>query len=76
MVFPGLGVYAKRDLEAGIMVLEYVGELIRSDLCDAREAYYDKVGKGTYMFRLDENFIIDATIVGGPARYINHSFWS
>ena len=24
------------------------------------------------MFRLDENMVIDATMTGGPARYINH----
>lgn len=25
------------------------------------------------MFRIDENVVIDATMAGGPARYINHS---
>lgn len=47
----GLGLYAKRDLEAGIMVIEYCGMLIRPDLAESRELAYDKVGKGTYMFR-------------------------
>lgn len=28
---------------------------------------------GIYMFRLDENTVIDATLCGGLARYINHS---
>ena len=25
------------------------------------------------MFRIDDNTVIDATMAGGPARYINHS---
>lgn len=25
------------------------------------------------MFRLNDNYVIDATMAGGPARYINHS---
>lgn len=25
------------------------------------------------MFRLDDNTVVDATMSGGPARYINHS---
>lgn len=29
--------------------------------------------RGIYMFRLDEDRVVDATISGGLARYINHS---
>lgn len=29
--------------------------------------------RGVYMFRLDENRVVDATLSGGLARYINHS---
>uniref|UniRef100_A0A8C6LWT1 Myeloid/lymphoid or mixed-lineage leukemia 3 n=1 Tax=Nothobranchius furzeri TaxID=105023 RepID=A0A8C6LWT1_NOTFU len=29
--------------------------------------------RGVYMFRIDNDYVIDATITGGPARYINHS---
>lgn len=29
--------------------------------------------RGIYMFRLDEERVIDATLCGGLARYINHS---
>ena len=29
--------------------------------------------RGVYMFRIDDDFVIDATMSGGPARYINHS---
>ena len=69
----GLGLYAKRDLEAGTFIIEYTGELIRKDMAESRELAYDKVGKGTYMFRLSDKYIIDATDIGGAARYINHN---
>jgi len=29
--------------------------------------------RGVYMFRIDSDSVIDATMAGGPARYINHS---
>jgi histone-lysine N-methyltransferase MLL3 len=29
--------------------------------------------RGIYMFRLDEDRVVDATLSGGLARYINHS---
>lgn len=29
--------------------------------------------RGVYMFRIDCDIVIDATMAGGPARYINHS---
>jgi len=29
--------------------------------------------RGVYMFRMDNDHVIDATLTGGPARYINHS---
>ena len=29
--------------------------------------------RGIYMFRIDSDAVVDATMAGGPARYINHS---
>lgn len=55
------------------MVIEYAGELIRSTLTDKRERYYDGKGIGCYMFKIDENFVVDATVRGNSARFINHS---
>lgn len=69
----GLGLYAARDLEKHTMVIEYVGEQIRAELCDIRERLYEQQNRGVYMFRLNDSYVIDATMCGGPARYINHS---
>lgn len=55
------------------MVIEYAGELIRSTLTDKREHYYNSRGIGCYMFKIDENLVVDATMRGNAARFINHS---
>ena len=69
----GLGLYAARDLEKGSMVIEYIGEVIRTSLSDIREKRYDDQNRGIYMFSLDDERIIDASMCGGMARYVNHS---
>merc|ERR1719277_1543068 len=69
----GLGLYAARDLEKGQMIIEYIGEVIRSNLTDIREKRYEDQNRGIYMFRLDDDRVVDATMTGGVARYINHS---
>ena len=69
----GLGLYASRDLEKHTMVIEYIGEIIRSEVAEIREKKYEAKNRGVYMFRLDEDRVIDATLIGGQARYINHS---
>lgn len=58
---------------SGEMVIEYAGELIRSTLTDKRERYYDSKGIGCYMFKIDDNLVVDATMSGTAARFINHS---
>merc|ERR1712200_237438 len=55
------------------MVIEYIGEIIRSNLTDIREKRYESQNRGIYMFRLDDERVVDATLSGGVARYINHS---
>lgn len=55
------------------MVIEYAGELIRSTLTDLRERYYNSRGIGCYMFKIDDHLVVDATMRGNAARFINHS---
>lgn len=57
----------------GEMVIEYAGELIRSTLTDQRERYYNSRGIGCYMFKIDDHLVVDATMRGNAARFINHS---
>lgn len=58
---------------SGEMVIEYAGELIRSTLTDKRERLYDSRNIGCYMFKIDDNLVVDATMRGNAARFINHS---
>ncbi|KAL5009713.1 hypothetical protein ScPMuIL_012018 [Solemya velum] len=69
----GLGLYSSRDLEKHTMVIEYIGDLIRNETANRREAIYEEQNRGVYMFRIDSEVVIDATMSGGLARYINHS---
>ncbi|CAI7999914.1 Histone-lysine N-methyltransferase 2B [Geodia barretti] len=69
----GLGLFCRRDIEAGEMVIEYAGTVIRSVLTDKREKMYDARGIGCYMFRIDADDVVDATMSGNEARFINHS---
>ena len=54
-------------------MIEYAGEQIRPILTDYRERYYDQKGIGCYMFKVDDDVVIDATMRGNAARFINHS---
>ncbi|XP_070548624.1 histone-lysine N-methyltransferase 2B-like [Ptychodera flava] len=69
----GRGLFCKRPIDAGEMVIEYSGTVIRSVLTDKREKYYDSKGIGCYMFRIDDYDVVDATMHGNAARFINHS---
>eukprot|EP00736_Rhodelphis_marinus_P005511 Rmarinus@m.22533 len=68
------GLFALEDISVDEMVIEYVGELVRKDIADIREVSYEKQGIGSsYMFRLDKDYVVDATRKGSLARFINHS---
>ncbi|CAI9115344.1 OLC1v1016228C1 [Oldenlandia corymbosa var. corymbosa] len=68
------GLIALEPIEAEDLVIEYVGELIRPSISDIRERHYEKIGIGSsYLFRLDDGYVVDATKRGGIARFINHS---
>nr|XP_012630480.1 histone-lysine N-methyltransferase 2B isoform X3 [Microcebus murinus] len=69
----GRGLFCKRNIDAGEMVIEYSGIVIRSVLTDKREKFYDGKGIGCYMFRMDDFDVVDATMHGNAARFINHS---
>lgn len=67
------GLYALEPIAAREMIIEYVGESIRQQVAEHREKSYLKTGIGSsYLFRVDENSVIDATKKGGIARFINH----
>ena len=68
------GLYAMENIAKDDMIIEYVGEEVRQQIAEIRENRYLKSGIGSsYLFRIDDNTVIDATKKGGIARFINHS---
>ena len=68
------GLFAMEDIAAGEMVTEYIGEVIRSSVANEREKRYEAAGIGSsYFFKINEDYVIDATKKGNSARFINHS---
>lgn len=68
------GLFAMEDIPPNVMVIEYVGEIIRQSVADDRERRYTDLGIGSsYLFRIDEHNIVDATRCGAIARFMNHS---
>ncbi|KAL5625490.1 hypothetical protein BROUX41_005550 [Berkeleyomyces rouxiae] len=68
------GLYAMEKIPKDDMIIEYVGEEVRQQISEIREKRYLKSGIGSsYLFRIDDDTVIDATKKGGIARFINHS---
>ncbi|KAK5134305.1 hypothetical protein LTR08_006734 [Meristemomyces frigidus] len=70
----GWGLYAEENIAVTDLIIEYVGEKVRQKIADLREIRYEKQGVGSsYLFRMMDDEIVDATKKGGIARFINHS---
>ncbi|KAL5966518.1 Histone-lysine N-methyltransferase SETD1 [Taenia solium] len=68
------GLIALEPIAAEEMVIEYVGHVVRKGVAELREKRYEQRGIGSsYLFRIDDEFVIDATMYGNNARFINHS---
>lgn len=74
----GLGLFAAKNFSAGSLIIEYCGEMLNSErIVNRRDAYYCALGarfrKSCYLFRLDDERVLDATLKGNLSRFINHS---
>lgn len=68
----GSGVFAARDIPAGDTVIEYRGTVISHD--EADNLHEGSVESGhTFLFTLNDDYVIDANRNGNSARWINHS---
>ena len=64
----GRGLFARRDISAGIRLIQYVGRVIPkqqgAQLCQKRNAY---------IFSVNGQIDVDGKVSWNPARFINHS---
>jgi SET domain-containing protein len=68
----GSGVFAAKDLAPGTELIEYRGR--RLTHAQANRAYGGETDSGhTFLFTLNERYLIDANVDGNDARWINHS---
>ena len=68
----GNGVFAVETLAKGEEIIQYKGKLLTND--EADELYGDGGETGhTFLFTLNEQYIIDGNQQGNSARWINHS---
>lgn len=68
----GRGVFAACDIPAGVELIEYKGRRLRHEEADRLYAGGAETGH-TFLFTLNEDWIIDASVGGNQARWINHS---
>lgn len=68
----GNGVFAARDLPAGLEVVEYKGRLRSHEWVN--KVYAETLESGhTFLFTLNEQYVVDGNVDGNEARWINHS---
>lgn len=68
----GNGVFAVRNIPTGTELIEYQGK--RMTQAEADDHYEGDVDSGhTFLFTLNEHYVVDGNQEGNDARWINHS---
>ena len=68
----GNGVFALVDIPKGVELIEYRGKLLTMAQADRKYANTSDSGH-TFLFTLNEKYVLDANSEGNIARWINHS---
>lgn len=68
----GNGVFATEDIKKGERIVRYTGQLRTHAEVDAEYAEQEENGH-TFLFTLNDEYVIDGTHNGNIARWINHS---
>jgi uncharacterized protein len=69
----GQGVFALQRIRKGTRIIEYVGDRISHARANRRYDDHDENDNHTFLFAVDRNVVIDATVGGNDSRFINHS---
>jgi len=68
----GTGVYAVKPISKGTRIIEYLGERISHDEADSRYELKGDDNGHTFLFIASNRTVIDASVDGNDARFINH----
>ncbi|MDQ3230142.1 MAG: SET domain-containing protein-lysine N-methyltransferase [Pseudomonadota bacterium] len=68
----GNGVFASAPIEKGERIIRYKGTLRTHEEVDKEYGEIDENGH-TFLFTLNDDYVVDANIGGNRARWLNHS---
>ena len=69
----GRGVFAATEIPKGARIIEYKGKRVKWTWASKEYPDVDGEPTHTFLFELDEKWVIDANQRGNAARWINHS---
>ena len=65
----GWGLIARMDMKQDTMVIEYRGETLRRLMADEREKVYRVKDMDCYLFNINDDIVVDATMRGTIGRF-------
>lgn len=69
----GTGAFATTTIPKGTRIIEYVGEKISNREADRRYDDETMNRHHTFLFTLNDRYVVDAAVGGNESRFINHS---
>jgi len=69
----GRGAFAIRPIVRGERLIEYLGERVTHAVADSRYDDASMANHHTFLFAVNRRTVIDASVGGNEARFINHS---